>query len=63
MTGKASDAKTAAGDAPVFAYIASLPQPQRRIAERVDALAAKSLLNLTRTVKWGIAYYGVSGGW
>jgi hypothetical protein len=25
MTGKASDAKTADGDAPVFAYIASLP--------------------------------------
>jgi hypothetical protein len=27
----------------VFAYIASLPQPQRSIAERVDALAAKTL--------------------
>ena len=29
MTGKASAAKTATGDEPVFAYIASLPQPQR----------------------------------
>ena len=28
-TGKASDAKAAEGDAPVFHYIASLPQPQR----------------------------------
>src|SRR5262245_8727460 len=43
MTGKASDAKTADGDAPVFAYIARLPQPQRGIAERIDALAAKTL--------------------
>ena len=29
MTGKASAAKAAEGDEPVFAYIASLPQPQR----------------------------------
>ena len=28
MTGKASPAKPATGDEPVFAYIASLPQPQ-----------------------------------
>jgi hypothetical protein len=63
MTGKASDAKTADGDAPVFAYIASLPQPQRGIAERIDALAAKALPGLRRGVKWGMAYYGVKGGW
>ena len=63
MTGKASSAKTADGDEPVFAYIASLPQPQRAIAERVDALAAKTLPDLQRGVKWGMAYYGVGGGW
>lgn len=63
MTGKASAAKAAEGDEPVFAYIASLPQPQRAIAERVDALAAKTLPNLQRAVKWGMAYYGVDGGW
>ena len=34
MTGKASAAKAAEGDEPVFAYIATLPQPQRGIAER-----------------------------
>lgn len=28
MTGKASPAKAAEGDAPVFAYIESLPEPQ-----------------------------------
>jgi hypothetical protein len=61
--GKASYAKAADGDQPVFAYIASLPQPQREIAERVDALAAATLPGLRRAVKWGMAYYGVEGGW
>jgi hypothetical protein len=63
MYGKASDAKAAEGDAPVFAYIASLAQPQRAIAERIDALAARTLPGLKRAVKWGMAYYGVDGGW
>lgn len=63
ITGKASAAKAAAGDEPVFAYIASLPQPQRGIAERIDRLAADSLRGLERSVKWGIAYYGVGDGW
>jgi hypothetical protein len=62
-TGKASPAKAAVGDRPVFAYIASLPQPQRSIAERVDALAAKTLPGLQRSVKWGISYYGIGDGW
>src|ERR1700755_1656606 len=59
MTGRASPAKAKEGDAPVFAYIGSLPQPQRGIAERVDALAAKTLPGLQRSVKWGIAWYGI----
>ncbi|HJP57272.1 MAG TPA: DUF1801 domain-containing protein [Gemmatimonadales bacterium] len=63
MTGRASPAKAALGDRPVFAYIASLPQPQRGIAERVDALAARTLPGLQRSVKWGMAYYGVGDGW
>ncbi|MFZ1688137.1 MAG: DUF1801 domain-containing protein [Flavobacteriales bacterium] len=63
MNGKASPAKAAEGDKPVFDYIASLPQPQRGIAERIDALAAKTLPGLQRSVKWGMAYYGVDGGW
>jgi hypothetical protein len=52
ITGKASPAKAADGDKPVFNYISSLPQPQRAIAERVDALAAKTLPGLQRSVKW-----------
>jgi hypothetical protein len=63
MTGKASAAKAAEGDEPVFAYIAGLPQPQRGIAERIDAMAVKTLPDLQRAVKWGMAYYGVDGGW
>jgi len=63
VTGKASPAKAAVGDEPVFAYIASLPQPQRGIAERVDALAARTLPGLQRAVKWGMSYYGVGDGW
>ena len=55
LTGKASPAKAAEGDEPVFAYIASLPQPQRGLAERIDALAAKTLPDLQRAVKWGMA--------
>ncbi|MGA7203417.1 MAG: DUF1801 domain-containing protein [Specibacter sp.] len=63
MTGRASPAKAAVGDKPVFAYIASLPQPQRGIAGAVDALAAETLPGLERSVKWGMAYYGVGDGW
>ena len=63
MTGRASPAKAAVGDKPVFAYISSLPQPQRSIAERVDALAAETLPGLQRSVKWGMAWYGVGDGW
>jgi hypothetical protein len=63
ITGKASPAKAADGDKPVFAYIASLPEPQRGIAEAIDALAARTLPGLQRAVKWGMSYYGVGDGW
>lgn len=63
MDGKASPAKAAAGDKPVFDYIAGMPQPQRGIAKRIDALAAKTLPGLQRAVKWGMAYCGVDDGW
>jgi hypothetical protein len=55
MTGRSSPAKAAVGDKPVYAYIASLPQPRRGIAEAVDALAARTLPDLQRSVKWVIA--------
>ncbi|MEK6985358.1 MAG: DUF1801 domain-containing protein [Candidatus Thermoplasmatota archaeon] len=61
--GKASAAKAEVGDKPVFAYIKSLPKTQRAIAERIDAIAAKALPDLQRSVKWGMAFYGVGNGW
>lgn len=63
MTGRASPAKAAVGDGPVLAYISGLPQPQRDVAAAVDALAAMTLPGLCRSVKWGMAYYGVGEGW
>lgn len=45
------------------AYLDSLPQPQRAIAKRVDALLAKTLPDLQRCIKWGLAFYGVGNGW
>jgi hypothetical protein len=63
MTGRASPARAVVGDKQVFAYIASLPQPQQGIAEAVDALAARTLPNLQRSVQWGMAYYGVGHVW
>jgi hypothetical protein len=62
-SGKASAAKAAVGDQPVFDYIASLPEPQRAIVQAVDSLAATTLPGLERSVKWGMAYYGVGDGW
>lgn len=63
LHGKASPAKAKDGNKPVFDYIASLPEPQRGIAEFIDALAAKTLAGLQRSVKWGMSYYGVGDGW
>lgn len=63
VSGKASPAQAAVGDKPAFEYIASLPQPQRGIAEYVDELAARTLPGLQRSVKWGMSYYGVGDGW
>jgi len=62
-TGKASAAAPALGDAPVKAYIASLPAPQRAIARRFDALIAETLPGIRRCIKWGMSFYGTDTGW
>lgn len=63
MSGSASPAKAATGDAAVAAYLGMLPQPQRAIAQRIDALAVTAVPGLQRSVKWGIAFYGAGDGW
>lgn len=60
MTGRVIAAE---GDAPVWAYIDSMPPPLRTIAKKIDSLAAEHVHGLKRAVKWGMAYYGVEEGW
>lgn len=62
-TGKASSHAAAEGDAPVAAYIASLPAAQRAIARRFDRLIAKTLPGIRRCIKWGMSFYGTDTGW
>jgi len=62
-TGKASPAPPALGDAPVRAYIASLPAPQRAIARKFDALIGRTLPGIQRCIKWGMSFYGTDTGW
>jgi hypothetical protein len=42
---------------------ADIARAERGIAEAVDTLAAKTLRDLQRSVKWGMSYYGVGDGW
>ena len=52
------------GDAPVRAYIAALPGWKRDLAERLDALIARTVPNVRKAVKWNSPFYGVEGqGW
>src|SRR6516162_839159 len=55
VTGKASPVKAAVGDKPVFAYIASLPQPQRgmhRCSSSQDASRPAALREMGHVVLW-----------
>ncbi len=67
ITGKASPAKAAVekrrrkADLRIHCQVRAAFQ--RGIAERVDALAARTLPGLQRSVKWGMSYYGVGDGW
>ena len=52
------------GDAPVQAYIASMPGWKRDLGERLDALIIRSVPNVQKAVKWNSPFYGVPGqGW
>lgn len=62
-TGRVSAFAPAVGDAPVRAYIASLPSKQRAIAKRFDALVGEAMPGILRCIKWGMAFYGTTNGW
>ena len=54
----------AEGDAPVRAYIASLPAWQRKLAQRFDHLVAREVTGVKRAIKWSLPFYGVKDqGW
>ena len=52
------------GDAPVQAYIKAVPGWKRDIAQRLDALVARTVPGVRKAVKWNSPFYGVDGqGW
>ena len=49
------------GDAPVQAYIASMPGWKREIGRRLDALIVRTVPGVRKAVKWNSPFYGVEG--
>jgi hypothetical protein len=49
------------GDAPVQAFIAAIPNWQRDIARRLDALIERTVPGVRKAVKWNSPFYGVEG--
>jgi hypothetical protein len=53
-----------AGDAPVQAYLDAMPEDQRALGRRIDALVTATVPDLRKAVKWNSPFYGVTGlGW
>ena len=52
------------GDAPVQAYIAAMPGWKSDLGRRLDALIARTVPDVRKTVKWNSPFYGIEGeGW
>ena len=52
------------GDAPVKAYIASMPGWKREVGRRLDALIVRVVPGVRKAVRWNSPFYGVEGrGW
>jgi hypothetical protein len=52
------------GDAPVQAYIATMPGWKSDIGRRLDALITKTVPDVQKAVKWNSPLYGMDGhGW
>lgn len=52
------------GDAPVQAYIAAMPGWKSDVGRRLDAIIERTVLGVSKAVKWNSPFYGVEGeGW
>jgi hypothetical protein len=52
------------GDAPVQAYIATMPGWKRDVGRRLDSLIVRTVPGVRKAVKWNSPFYGVEGqGW
>ena len=52
------------GDAPVQAYIATMPGWKSDVGRRLDALIARTVPGVHKAVKWNSPFYGIEGqGW
>jgi len=52
------------GDAPVRAYIASMPGWKRNVGRRLDAIIVRTVPGVRKAVKWNSPFYGVEDqGW
>ena len=54
----------AEGDAPVQAYIATMPGWKSDVGRRLDALIVRTVPRVRKAVRWNSPFYGVEGqGW
>ena len=52
------------GDAPVQAYLATMPGWKRDVGRRLDALIVRTVPGMRKAVRWNSPFYGVEGrGW
>src|SRR6478672_6928130 len=52
------------GDAPVQAYIASMPGWKGDVGHRLDEIIVRAVPDVTKAVKWNTPFYGIEGqGW
>jgi hypothetical protein len=52
------------GDAPVQAYLDAMPDHQRVLGRRLDALITRAIPGVRKAVKWNSPFYGIEGqGW
>jgi len=52
------------GNAPVQAYIATMPGWKREVGKRLDALIVRNVPGVRKAVKWNSPLFGVDGrGW